>query len=141
MSVRCRGRITSGGNRWHLTGGGNLMKMGFVAEVEAEGFAVEDLGPRQEEGGTCQVGRDAVVLGETAEVGKTALCVGDTLARVALGDKAETVTRWGDGDEVDRCAIRVQEFRRFRGFAVQVWEDVSREEVTWVVYVVDVEHD
>lgn len=124
-----------------MTGSGNLIHLGFVAEVEAGGFAVEDIGPRHEEGGTCQVGRDAVVLGKMAEVGKTALRVGDGLARVTLGDKAQAVTAGGNRHEIDRCAIRVQEFRRFRGFAVQVWEDVSREEVAGVVDMIDVEHD
>jgi hypothetical protein len=80
--------------------------MGFVFEVEAEGFAVEDIGPRHEEGGTCKVSRDAVVLRETAEVGKTALCIRDALARVTLGNDAETMTGRCDGDEVDRWRIR-----------------------------------
>jgi hypothetical protein len=51
------------------------------------------------------------------------------------------MTARSDSYEVDRCAIRVQEFRRFRGFAVQVWEDVSREEVARVVYMVNIEHN
>ena len=75
--------------------------MGFVGEVEARWFAVEDIGPRHKVGCACEVGCYAVVLRETAEVSYTALRVGDTLARVTLGNDAETVTARSDGYEVD----------------------------------------
>ena len=82
------------------------MKMVFVLEVETEWLAVEHIRPRHKVGCACEVGCYAVVLRETAEVGYTALCIGDTLARVTLGDDAETVTGRSDGDKVDRWRIR-----------------------------------
>ena len=41
----------------------------FVGEVEAEGFAVEDIGPRHEEGGACEVVGDGIILGYAEEIG------------------------------------------------------------------------
>ena len=45
------------------------MLVGFVVEVEIEGFAVKDIRPRHEIGCTCEVGGYAIVFGDTADIG------------------------------------------------------------------------
>ena len=81
--------------------------MGFVFEVEAEGFAVEDIRPRHEEGCACKVFGDGIKLGQREQFSKALLCGWDRLACLAFGNDAETVTAWSNSHKVD-FSLRVK---------------------------------
>ena len=87
--------------------------VGLVGKVEARWFAVEDIGPGHKERGTCKVMCDSIILCETADFGKTALCIRDGFARVTLGNDAETVTRWGDGNKINTRGIIINNINNF----------------------------
>ena len=77
------------------------MKMVFVFEVEAEGFAVEDIRPRHEEGCACKVFGDGIKLSECEVGGKSLLCGWDGFFMLTFSDYAYAMTARGDGYEVD----------------------------------------
>ena len=77
------------------------MKMGFVGEVEAEGFAVEDIGPRHKEGGTRHVFGNGVELGKCEVVCQSFLRGWDGFFMLTFSDYAYAMTARGDGYELD----------------------------------------
>ena len=77
------------------------MKMGFVFEVEARWFAIEDIRPRHKERSACQIGGHSIILGDVTGRRNAELCIRDSLARLTLGNEAKTVTRWRNRHEVD----------------------------------------
>ena len=105
------------------------MKMGFVGEVESRWFAVEDIGPRHEEGCACKVFGNGIELGKRKVVCQSFLRGWDRLACLTLSNYAYAMTARSDGYEID--FILSSEYRC----------NPTREEISWVINMVNVEHD